>query len=951
VKKDGNWDVYRVKISIIMGLIGFVLNLVPISVAINDIYFSIIPGIFTAFFITQIWGLRYGLLTAICGSTQTMWWLWLSDGYGLFYSVPVYTLWIVWHGILSDKRRSDSKPIFLHSKYIQEIVIRVPIEIGFWTIFPFLVSFNPPPWINASNSVSQLFLISVSIKHTAVAYVMMLLTDVLTGFGFIRKWFKLEDHRGKRHFIVPFVILWSVFFWILDGTLTSLFFLDLKKFYSTTPLLSTIELMFIQYPITNFFVRIVFAVFMLAAAFIIYDFYQKEKRKDIIFKQIFENSVDMIFLISSTGKIQRVNKASKEKLKECLQKKSIDECFIPESNQGISQQMMAHGGEARFIAKAVDDENMMFDCVTSCIDQEKNDYLLIARDITHTLKMNHQLKMLNDQLLSSYEELESSYEEIEEKSDTLEEKNQVIEQSNKELEEAFQTIQQAKERYESLYCSNEYIMQSIPEMIVRFNKKGDILWMNKAFKAQFDLSEIDRNMGDIRVNGVLLIDEKNFLRVWSGEPNKPFTISVSNDMILNVISVPAVEENEIIMIMFDITKIRMREEYFKNAKKAADEAAAMKDEFIAKISHELRTPMNGIVTAVHLMKDLNQSLDCEMKEYLSIIDTSSKRLMTTINELLDISKLERGQDEIKLEQTDIYNLLESLKSEFSVLARRKRLAFSVEMEGDVPRYCFADREKLNHILSNLIFNAIKFTSEGFVKCVVRGEKLSEQNYHLTFLVMDSGIGIAKEEQDLVFEKFTQVDNSYTREYEGTGLGLAISQGIAKVLNSKIKLQSERGKGATFYFTIVVSPVIASENTISKKEIDSVEAYTKKLKKIQPLIFVAEDDPINAKLLAKVLKKVGCHLNIYENALLLLDELKTNIPDIILMDIQMPGMNGMDATKHIKGNPNTKHIPVIALSAHAFEREQERSFKSGIDDYLTKPIDQKLLFKTLLKNLE
>lgn len=951
MKKEGSWDVYRVKISIIMGLIGFIINLVPIGVSINEIHFSIIPGIFTAFFITQIWGLKYGLLTALCGSTQTMWLIWLSDGYGLFYSVPVYTLWIVWHGIMSDKRRSDSKTVFFHSKYIQEIVIRIPIEIGFWTIFPFLVSLNPPPWINASNSISQLFLISVSIKHTAVAFVMMLLIDVLTGVGLIRKWFKLENQRDKRNFIIPFVILWSVVFWILDGTLTSLLFLDLKKFYSTTSPLSTVELMFIKYPITNFYVRIVFAVFMLAAAFIIYDFYQKEKRKDRIFKQIFDNSVDMIFLLSSAGKIQRVNKASREILKECLQKKSIDDCFIPDSNQSVSQQMMLHEGRSRFIAKSVEDEGKMFDCVTSCIDKEKNDYLLIARDITQTLKMNRQLKTLNEQLTSSYEELEASYEEIEEKSDILAEKNRVIESHHAQLEGALQTIQESKERYESLYRSNEYIMQSIPEMIVRFNKKGEILWMNKAFKAQFDLSEREYNMGDIRINGASLMDKKTFLRVWSGEHNKPFTLDLSNDMILNVISVPAVEQNEIIMIMFDITKIRMREEYFKNAKKAADEAAAMKDEFIAKISHELRTPMNGIVTAVHLMSDMNQNFDPEMKEYLSIIDTSSKRLMTTINELLDISKLERGQDEIKLEYTDMYNLLETLKSEFGVFAKRKHLAFSVAMEGDVPRYCFTDREKLNHILSNLIFNAIKFTTEGFVKCVVKGEKLSELNYQLTFLVMDSGIGIAKEEQDKVFEKFTQVDNSYTREYEGTGLGLAISQGIAKVLNSKIKLQSDQGKGATFYFAMVVSPAPGPDNRVLEKEVDSVEAYTNRLKRIQPLIFVAEDDPINGKLLAKVLRKVGCRINIFENALLLLDELKTNIPDLILMDIQMPGMNGMDATKHIKRNPNTKHIPVVALSAHVFEREQERSFKSGIDDYLTKPIDQKLLLKTLLKHLE
>ncbi len=942
------WDAYQVKISIIMGLIGFLINLIPIDVSFNAINFSVIPGIFTAFFIAQIWGLRYGLLTALCGSTQTMWLIWQSDGYGIFYSVPIYTIWIIWHGFMADKRRAGATPRFLYNKYIQEGIVRTLIEIGFWILFPLLVSFNPPPWTDAPRTVSNDFLIAIGIKHTAVAFVMMILTDVLTGLSFVRKVFRLKQKEESRFFLIPLVILWSVLFWLFDASMTKIYFTKIQQFFATTPPLSTVELMFIKYPLSNFFNRIFFALFMIAAALVIFDFYRKEKRKDITFRKIFEKSKDMIFLLTSTGKIYKMNKASENLLEQGQNAEKIDEILLPDSTIDIGQLMMGRDGEARFLAKSIANPDQTFDCVTSCIEREKDEYLLMARDITKSLKMNEKLKTLNENLLSSYEELESSYEEIEQNNLILENQNHIIEQNRLKLEKALEEIKHSQERYESLYKSNEHIMQSIPEMIVRFTKKGDIIWMNKAFQQAFELSKEHYNIGEIKVNNKPLLSEKTFQRIWTSDKNKKFTLHLSEDLILNVVTVPAVKEKEIIMIMLDITKIRMREEYFKNAKKSADEAAALKDEFIAKISHELRTPMNGIVTAVNLMHDSQASRDRETEEYLSIIETSSKRLMTTINELLDISKLEKGNEEIKIEHIDLYNLLEGVKSEFGVLAKHKHLNFSTAIEGDVPRYCYSDQEKLNHILSNLIFNAIKFTVEGFVKLLIKGRRIDSVRYELTFFVMDSGIGIPEEKQEIVFDKFSQVDNSYTREFEGTGLGLAISQGVAKVLNSKIKLQSAPGKGTTFYFSVIVKEA----QPLLKQPIDqSFEVGLEKLKSKQPLVYLAEDDPINAKLLSKVLMRFGCDVKTHDNALELLKSIKKHIPDIVLMDIQMPDMNGIEATKRIRENSVTQDIPVIALSAHVFKRERDRSFKSGINDYLTKPIDQKLLLESLLKNLE
>ena len=388
------WDGYKVKISIIMGLIGFLLNLIPIDVTINAIKFSIIPGIFTAFFIAQIWGLKYGLLTALCGSTQTMWWLWVSDGYGIFYSVPVYTIWIIWHGYMSDKRRANPKPIFLYNKYLQEGFIRVLIELGFWTLFPLLISINPPPWIDATDTISRDFLVYIGIKHTAVAFVMLLITDLLTGFSFIRKFFKLRKMEETRFFLIPLVILWSVFFWILDASITKIHFVELQEFFTSTLPLSTVELMFIKYPITNFILRIVFALFMIAGALIIFNFYRRERRTDITFKKIFENSKDIIFLLSAKGKLHRINKTGRTLVSNEQEVKMIDEVLIPDSTMTIGQIILNHEGEARFLAKFVDNSERTIDCLTSCIDRERDEYLLMGRDITESLKMTTQLDRL-----------------------------------------------------------------------------------------------------------------------------------------------------------------------------------------------------------------------------------------------------------------------------------------------------------------------------------------------------------------------------------------------------------------------------------------------------------------------------------------------------------------------------------------------------------------------------
>lgn len=363
----------------------------------------------------------------------------------------------------------------------------------------------------------------------------------------------------------------------------------------------------------------------------------------------------------------------------------------------------------------------------------------------------------------------------------------------------------------------------------------------------------------------------------------------------------------------------------------AQESDNLKTAFLQNMSHEIRTPLNGILGFSGLLQGENSTE--EIKEYSSIIYQSGKRLLELVNNILDISKIETGQMEIFINPTSINSLLSNMFSFFQPLAKSKNI--ELKYETFLENGCLAntDESKINQILTNLINNAIKFTKSGVIKF---GYLI--KNDEFLFFVSDTGIGIAKDFHERIFERFTQIDLKLTRGFEGAGLGLAICKGLVERLGGRIWLESEVNTGSTFWFTIPCA-FVQEKTKLKEQKIKEFES----INKIKVLI--AEDDHVSFLYLSKILKESQFIILHAENGEIAVDIVR-NTPDIelIIMDIRMPELDGFEAIKQIKSlKPN---LPVIAQTSYAFSEDREKIISAGFSEYLSKPIEQSQLLKLI-----
>ncbi len=362
----------------------------------------------------------------------------------------------------------------------------------------------------------------------------------------------------------------------------------------------------------------------------------------------------------------------------------------------------------------------------------------------------------------------------------------------------------------------------------------------------------------------------------------------------------------------------------KDAKKEAELATKIKSEFLANMSHEIRTPMNGIIGMISLLE--STSLDSEQTKMLKTITSSGNSLLTILNDILDFSKLEAGKFIPENHPFSLDNLLDDIKFLFKKPAIEKGIAFNVNLSGDVPNYVIGDITRIKQILINLCSNAIKFTEEGSVDLSVLTRKMSDGHYSLKFEVRDSGIGIEKDVLPFLFDSFTQADNSITRRFGGTGLGLSISSKLAFAMHSKIYVESELDVGSCFSFEIILEKARAPE---VKDEVPEV-LISKKLK-----ILVAEDNAINVIVISKALSALGHDYVHVVNGVEAVRAMKNESFDLVLMDMQMPVMDGIVATKEIR--TFNKRVPILALTANVMPEDKEKCLQAGMNDFLTKPI--------------
>ena len=378
-------------------------------------------------------------------------------------------------------------------------------------------------------------------------------------------------------------------------------------------------------------------------------------------------------------------------------------------------------------------------------------------------------------------------------------------------------------------------------------------------------------------------------------------------------------------------------------KEKAESATRAKSLFLANMSHEIRTPMNGIVGMTDILS--TTSLTIEQKEYLDLIRLSGENLLAIINDILDFSKIESGKTELDNIEFILSDLISGILKVLKISSDEKGLNMEYSCQDDVPVYLLGDPMRIKQILINLLNNAIKFTANGKITLKISVKEQTQKTALLLFEVIDTGIGISADQQKKLFKAFSQTDNSISRKYGGTGLGLAISANLAKMMNGEIGVKSQAGEGSNFWFTAQLD----IPDTITKKEIAPTEIIKPTLQK-KLSILLAEDNFINQKVAMFALRDCNCHVDLAENGKKAVDMHLKNSYDIILMDIQMPIMDGMEATKMIRKyeeeNPKVHKVNIVALTANALKGEREKMIDLGMDEYLSKPFKPNELLSIL-----
>ncbi|MCI5059907.1 MAG: ATP-binding protein [Alphaproteobacteria bacterium] len=381
-----------------------------------------------------------------------------------------------------------------------------------------------------------------------------------------------------------------------------------------------------------------------------------------------------------------------------------------------------------------------------------------------------------------------------------------------------------------------------------------------------------------------------------------------------------------------------RTEEMRKAKENADEANRAKSAFLAVVSHEIRTPMTGIMGMVRLL--LESNLTKEQTEYAQTIQDSSDAMLALLNDILDFEKIERGKMLFENISFDLHRFIQGVSTLMNAHAKQKNIELRTKIGDDLPKYVKGDPTRLRQILLNLTGNAIKFTSQGHVTITAEliHKKSSDDKYEIYFGVTDSGIGISEEAQRNLFTAFSQADTSISRKYGGTGLGLAISRGLVEGMGSEININSNEGEGSTFFFTLNMEKGHSGES-------DYVEKQSKAQKEITPLkILVVDDNEVNQRVITGFLNKYPYELDSTGTAETALEKLETQKYDLILMDIELPGINGDEATQKIRqsSQEHLKNMPVVALTGNIQDDHLEQYHKAGMNDVVGKPIDPKEL---------
>ncbi len=397
------------------------------------------------------------------------------------------------------------------------------------------------------------------------------------------------------------------------------------------------------------------------------------------------------------------------------------------------------------------------------------------------------------------------------------------------------------------------------------------------------------------------------------------------------------------------------------AKEAAELANRAKSEFLANMSHEIRTPMNGIIGMLHLAQETD--LTDEQRDYILTAGSSANSLLLLLNDILDFSKIEAGRLDLVIQPFDLHPLVEQLLKAQAMIAAEKSLSLSAEIGPEVPHRLMGDALRLRQILTNLFSNAIKFTDQGSIDLSISVTAQHDEEVELLFRVTDTGVGIPHEKLAPIFDAFVQADASTTRRFGGTGLGLTISTRLVKLMGGRIWVESEVGQGSSFSFTALFGRVddapaptslmlsAMPEQIAAKKATPQAVNHPSVIQQPNGAsihVLLVEDNLVNQKVAVRFLQRHGFQVDVANNGREALDMLAEQRPDLVLMDIQMPVMDGLEAVALLRQRETAtgQHLPVVAMTAHAMQGDRERFLAAGMDDYVSKPFKAEELLAVL-----